>query len=89
MSHEGVSLHHGLDNEKKESWCREVCAFGSTYIHTKEDVMKRFVMLLSGVIFMVMAIGLTPAHAKIIGKNVDYTADGVTLKGYLAYDRDM
>ena len=51
--------------------------------------MKRFAMLFSGVIFMVMAIGLTPAHAKIIGKNVEYTADGVTLKGYLAYDSGM
>lgn len=38
---------------------------------------------------MVMAIGLTPAHAKIIGKNVEYSADGVTLKGYIAYDSGM
>jgi dienelactone hydrolase len=35
---------------------------------------------------MVTIAGLTTAHAKIIGKNVEYTAGGVTLKGYLAYD---
>ena len=51
--------------------------------------MKRYAMLLTGVIFMVSAAGLTPAQAKIIGKNVEYTADGVTLKGYLAYDSGM
>ena len=51
--------------------------------------MKRFVMIFFCVMFMVMAIGMTTAHAKIIGKNVEYTADGVTLKGYLAYDSGM
>jgi dienelactone hydrolase len=74
---------------KKECSYFEVCAFSSIHIHNKEDVMKRLAMLFSGVIFMVMAIGLTPAHAKIIGKNVEYMADGVTLKGYLAYDSGM
>lgn len=36
-----------------------------------------------------MATGLTPAYAKITGKNVEYTAEGVALKGYLAYDDSM
>jgi dienelactone hydrolase len=31
-------------------------------------------------------IGYLPAHAKIQGKEIDYSANGVTLKGYLAYD---
>jgi dienelactone hydrolase len=48
--------------------------------------MKRFVTIFVSVIFLVTAYGLTMASAKVIGKNVEYTADGVTLKGYLAYD---
>ena len=36
-----------------------------------------FILVLAGTVF---------AHSEIIGKTVDYTAGGVTLKGYLAYD---
>ena len=43
--------------------------------------MKRFVTILASMFVLVMATGLTPAHAKVTGKNVEYTADGVTLKG--------
>ncbi len=46
-------------------------------------------MILVGVVFIAMAVGSTPAHAKITGKNVEYTAGGVTLKGYLVYDEGM
>jgi dienelactone hydrolase len=36
-----------------------------------------------------MIIGLAQAQAKIVGKTVEYTAQGVTLKGYLAYDSSI
>src|SRR5574337_1081657 len=32
------------------------------------------------------ALGAAPASAKIVGKPVEYSAQGVTLKGYYAYD---
>lgn len=48
--------------------------------------MKRFIPLFIFMLVMTMVIGMPSAHAKIVGKNVQYTAEGVTLKGYLAYD---
>jgi dienelactone hydrolase len=35
---------------------------------------------------MVAAMGLGKAEAAVVGKNVEYSAQGVVLKGYLAYD---
>lgn len=35
---------------------------------------------------LLLFIGYLPAYAKIQGKEVDYSANGVTLKGYLVYD---
>jgi dienelactone hydrolase len=51
--------------------------------------MKRFALILASMTFMVMIIGLAQAQAKIVGKTVEYTAQGVTLKGYLAYDSSI
>ncbi len=48
--------------------------------------MKRIILFLAGFAFLAMAAAAVPAHAKIVGKNVEYSAQGVTLKGYLAYD---
>jgi dienelactone hydrolase len=48
--------------------------------------MKRQFSILALAMFIVTATGLTSAEAKIIGKNVDYSAQGVVLKGYVAYD---
>ena len=48
--------------------------------------MKRVMVFTAVMLFMILAAGLTPADAKVIGKNVEYTADGVVLKGYLAYN---
>jgi dienelactone hydrolase len=33
--------------------------------------------------------GTTVLQAKVIGKTVDYSADGISLKGYLAYDNSI
>lgn len=48
--------------------------------------MKRFMIISLNMIFLHSAIGLTPAFAKVVGKPVEYSAGGVALKGYLAYD---
>lgn len=58
---------------------RSICA--------KEDIMmKRTLVFLASMLFAALATGLTSAEAKVIGKNVEYAAQGVVLKGYIAYD---
>ncbi len=51
--------------------------------------MRRFAIIFSGLMFIAMTTGLATAQAKVVGKNVDYTAQGVTLKGYIAYDNSV
>jgi dienelactone hydrolase len=41
------------------------------------------------VILMLLLMSLQMLHAEIIGKEVEYTADNVTLKGYLTYDNSF
>ncbi|NTV96217.1 MAG: dienelactone hydrolase family protein [Thiobacillus sp.] len=36
-----------------------------------------------------MILGISVAQAKVIGKEVTYAANGVNMKGYLAYDKDI
>ncbi len=48
--------------------------------------MRRFVILLAGVVFAVAMVGLSTAEAKVIGKTVEYKADNMVMKGYLAYN---
>ena len=48
--------------------------------------MKQILAGLISVVFLVLATGLSPSYAKVQGKQVDYTAQGVVMKGYLAYD---
>jgi dienelactone hydrolase len=40
-------------------------------------------------IFMLLFMSIEMLHAEIIGKEVEYTAGNVTLKGYLAYDNSL
>jgi dienelactone hydrolase len=51
--------------------------------------MKRFARFIIMTAVMAAVAGLSPAHAKIVGRNVEYTAGGVALKGYLAYDNSL
>jgi dienelactone hydrolase len=37
-------------------------------------------------LFILPLIALQPAFGKVVGKTVEYSAEGTTLKGYLAYD---
>jgi dienelactone hydrolase len=48
--------------------------------------MTKLFLLIIGTACMVLTIGMVHAHAKIVGKPVEYTAQGATLKGYLAYN---
>jgi len=53
----------------------------------KRKVIK--VIMVTYLIFGLVVMGLSSAEAKIIGKNVEYAAQGVVLKGYLAYDNSI
>jgi dienelactone hydrolase len=48
--------------------------------------MRQLAVILAGLFLAALTTGLPSAEAKVIGKNVTYTAGGVALKGYLAYD---
>lgn len=48
--------------------------------------MKRMLILAVGSGIVLMLAGLPAAYAGVVGKDVEYTAGGVTLKGYLAFD---
>jgi dienelactone hydrolase len=41
------------------------------------------------VLFALMVAGFVTSRAGVVGKPVEYTADGITLKGYIAYDNKV
>jgi dienelactone hydrolase len=51
--------------------------------------MKKIIVPLVITAIVLMAVGVVAAAPKIEGKPVEYTAGGVTLKGYLAYDENV
>ncbi len=55
----------------------------------KEDNMKKFSLVLVGIVAFVLCIGQAISHAKIIGKTVKYNVAGTVMKGYLAYSNSM
>jgi len=48
--------------------------------------MKSWALLSCAALIPAVAILTTPAQAKVVGRTVTYSAGGVALKGYLAYD---
>jgi dienelactone hydrolase len=48
--------------------------------------MKRTFIILVNIFFIITLTVLSKAEAKVVGKNVEYSAQGTVLKGYLAYD---
>lgn len=46
--------------------------------------MRKFLLLLAS-----LALGASVAQAKVVGEEVSYTDNGVTMKGYLAYDKNI
>lgn len=51
--------------------------------------MKRSAVSMASMLFALLATGFTSAEATVIGKNVEYSAQGVVLKGYIAYDNKV
>ena len=51
--------------------------------------MKAFIICLSAILSVVTFAGFASAKTRVEGKEVQYSADGVVLKGYLAYDKNI
>jgi len=51
--------------------------------------MKQVLAGLAVIVLVLAVAGLAAAAPKIEGKSVEYTAGGVTLKGYIAYDKNV
>lgn len=50
--------------------------------------MKNLLPFIALIALLFLAAG-SPVHAKVLGKEVEYTAQGVVMKGYLAYDNRL
>ncbi len=48
--------------------------------------MKMYFAVLISALLLFLVGGLSSSHAKIQGKTVEYSAEGVTMKGYLAWN---
>lgn len=55
----------------------------------KEGVMKKISVLITFLLLILGLAGITLAEPKIVGKDVSYSAQGVVMKGYLAYDENI
>lgn len=55
----------------------------------KEGIMKGFTVKMIVVILVLGMAGVSYGAPKIVGKSVGYTSQGVTFKGYLAYDENL
>jgi len=55
----------------------------------KEGVMERYAVRMMVFILVLGMAGASYGAPKIVGKSVDYTSQGVTFKGYLAYDENL
>jgi dienelactone hydrolase len=51
--------------------------------------VKNLLMRLAVFILVLGMAGVVAAEPKIVGKNVEYSAQGVVMKGYLAYDENI
>ena len=51
--------------------------------------MKTILIILFALVSVSVFTGSAPANTKIEGKDVQYSSDGVVMKGYLAYDRNV
>ena len=51
--------------------------------------MKKISILITSLLLILGVAGMPLAETKIVGKDVAYSADGIVMKGYLAYDENM
>jgi dienelactone hydrolase len=55
----------------------------------REEIMKSFLIKLAVITLVFGMTGVATAEPKIVGKAVEYSAQGVVMKGYLAYDENI
>jgi len=55
----------------------------------KEGAMKKLALGFALTVIIFWAVGIGYAEPRISGKTVEYTAQGVVMKGYLAYDENI
>ncbi len=55
----------------------------------KEGVMKKLALGFALTVIIFLAVGIGYADPRISGKTVEYSAQGVVMKGYLAYDENI
>lgn len=51
--------------------------------------MKRYTVNIMVLLLALAMAGISYAEQKVVGKSVDYTSQGVTFKGYLAFDENL
>jgi dienelactone hydrolase len=51
--------------------------------------MKKILIIMTAVLFVTAFVGFASAEPDIEGKDIEYSAGGVTMKGYLAYDKNI
>jgi dienelactone hydrolase len=70
--------------DNRDSWRK-----GASESRIKEDIMRRLLIKLVVIILVLGIAGVSSAQRKIQGKTVEYSAQGVVMKGYLACDENI
>jgi dienelactone hydrolase len=58
-------------------------------LKVKEDTMKSMLINIAVITFILGMVGMAAAEPRIKEKTVEYSAQGVVMKGYLAYDENI
>jgi dienelactone hydrolase len=77
----GTIIFYIEDIELQSPWSMEAMA--------KEGAMKKLALGFALTVIIFWAVGIGYADPKISGKTVEYSAQGVVMKGYLAYDENI
>jgi len=77
----GIIIFYITDIELQSPWSMEAMA--------KEGDMKKLALGFALTVIIFWAVGIGYAEPRILGKTVEYTAQGVVMKGYLAYGENI
>jgi dienelactone hydrolase len=77
----GIIIFYIRDIELQSPWSMEAMA--------KEGAMKKLALGFALTVIIFWAVGIGYAEPRISGKTVEYSAQGVVMKGYLAYDENI
>jgi dienelactone hydrolase len=77
----GIIIFYIKDIELQSPWSMEAMA--------KEGAMKKLALGFALTVVIFWAVGIGYAEPRISGKTVEYSAQGVVMKGYLAYDENI